>query len=230
MLTRKEMSDEIARDLAMSRMDDVNYSQMDNLDRTREFHIAMGMMVRDEPGVPSVSERILRARLLLEETFETIQKGLGLDLMFETEHGVEYFIEHDSLNVAPTPFADRGYDPIETLDGLADVKVIANGTAVQFGLPLWAADYEVWCSNMSKLDEEGNPIVNGCITEGHEHEGRSYDLHHDCRLLDPSKPLGKVLKPDTYVPANIVKVFVRFAGDEDENLNRAWLLAHGESK
>lgn len=258
MMKRSEIEAELQRETAYSRVNDGNYSAMDGVDRTRAFHLAMGLPVRSEPAIPSVSERILRAKLLLEETLETIEKGLGLRIQVQRgnineERNIE--ILHGEGAESDWGFFtinhEEGvkYDPIETLDGLADVKVIANGTAVQFGLPLHEAEYEVWCSNMTKLDESGKPVINQCKHFGGDKDPGivvGYDLKampdismctnrertNDCddvnHFIDPSKPKGKLLKPDTYVPANIVRIFERFAGDENENVNRAWLLTHGE--
>ena len=168
--------------------------------RTMQFHEAVGLPVNHHPRMPTVSERILRAKLLLEETFETIEKGLGISCRLNMAGGKVIPFTADDIVVHHEE--GRFYDPVETLDGLADVKVVANGTAVQFGLPMEAADFEVFCSNMTKLDEDGNPIHNHCtLADVHP--------HHDCRelgscvLLDSSQPIGKVLKPDTYTPANI---------------------------
>jgi predicted HAD superfamily Cof-like phosphohydrolase len=246
MMKRKEIESELARETAYSRISDRNYGVQTNFDRTRVFHEAMGLPVRLEPAIPTVQERILRAQLLLEECVETITKGLGVDIVLTDDirkgdrvAHAEPGWEFSCLSIDHSEGVK--YDPIETLDGLADVKVIANGTAVQFGLPMDAADYEVWASNMTKLDESGKPIING-VTEGYRvSDGSQIDIEQFpdagiwCDIRDPDEPgyrsdqpIGKILKPSTYVPANIVKVFVQFAGDEDENLNRAWLLAHGE--
>ena len=159
---------------------------------TRIFHEAMGLPVHDKPREPTVEERILRAKLLFEETMETIEKGLGIRVSTNIPRDDHYTDLCITMN--PQFRVDGPYDPVETLDGLADVKVIANGTAVQFGLPMEAADREVFNSNMSKLDDTGRPIVNECII-GLE------DADHDCEadadvcvFRDPSQPAGKRLK------------------------------------
>lgn len=170
-------------------------------ERARNFHRAMGITVRDSPREPSVEERILRAKLLMEETLETIRKGLGVDVFVlggitaPQYHGVEEEVLTFQIS--------RPYDPVETLDGLADVKVIANGTAVQFGLPMLAADLAVYDSNMSKLDENGNPMVNG-VTPGYR-GGDDWLVDADANeeYYDSSKPVGKVLKGERYKPAMI---------------------------
>lgn len=175
---------------------------MNNFNRTRDFHIAMGLKVRPHipgtPAIPSVSERILRGRLLLEEAIETIMDGLGLQATID---GTIIDLRHVELSESET----RAYDPVETLDGLADVKVIANGTAVAFGLPMDEADIEVFESNMSKLDENGEPVINRCEwdTDG---EGCHHESEEQCELIDPTKPVGKLLKSARYRPANIRRV------------------------
>jgi hypothetical protein len=160
--------------------------------RALAFHEAMGLRIRPIVGgyveEPTVEERILRAKLLLEETLETIEKGLGLDIIFLIPNQMT-----DLYCVTEKDFqfeVARDYDPVETLDGLADIKVIANGTAVQFGLPMEDADREVFESNMSKLDEDGLPNINECVmcSLGQPH-GRDI-----CTLIDPTQPVGKVLK------------------------------------
>lgn len=180
-------------------------------DRAGYFHSSFGMQRSDSVIMPTVSERLLRGKLLLEETIETLVKGLGLRLQVNVGN-IEESLGHTS---EAGNFIDVSrilelrhiegdlYDPVETLDGLADVKAIANGTAVAFGLPMDEADYEVFCSNMTKLDESGKPIVNrpdpakcidpdSCVEASH--------------LLDPSQPVGKVLKSAQYTPANIAGV------------------------
>jgi hypothetical protein len=157
--------------------------------RAKVFHEQFGLPV-NEPGYqPTEADRLLRGKLMLEEVLEFLNKGLGLCLLVD---GIRFSDAHEVLDLA----VSGSYDPVETLDGIADIKVIANGTGVVMGLPVEDADWEVFCSNMSKLDENGSPIVNG-ETPGYcacDMPGGGYraDL-----------PVGKVLKSDSYVPANI---------------------------
>lgn len=79
-------------------------------------------------------------------------------------------------------------------DALVDQMYILLGTIRKHGLeelfiPMFN---EVHRSNMSKLDENGKPIING--------EG----------IYDAQKPLGKVLKSHLYVKPNLEQFF-----DED---------------
>ena len=179
---------------------------LDGLAQTRIFHTLVGLRVTDDwSATPPVSERVLRGRLLIEEVFETL-KAMGLTLKISTEN--MQFFTGDSVmdHLAIEHVEGSRYDPIETADGLADIKVIANGTAVSFGIPQTAVDCEVWASNMTKLDADGNPIVNRCAAQDCD-QFDTDTCEDDSHLLDPTKPRGKVLKPESYVPANIARVY-----------------------
>lgn len=174
---------------------------MSSFDMTRRFHVAMKLPVSGKLRVPTIDERVLRAQLLLEETLETITQGLGITFVLSEGPTLS---PGEAVELADLVFiVSHPYDPIETLDGLADVKVIANGTAVQFGLPMEAADRLVFGSNMSKLDDDGNPIINECVVV-------RVDPVHDCEehadkcvFRDPSQPAGKILKSKKFKKPNI---------------------------
>lgn len=74
-------------------------------------------------------------------------------------------------------------DRVEILDALADQLYIVMGTIISHGMQniIEEVFHAVHQSNMSKLDDNGKPIVNG-------HNG----------VLDPDKPLGKVLKSKNF--------------------------------
>jgi predicted HAD superfamily Cof-like phosphohydrolase len=198
--------------LALGLIEPIDYAKT-GFERAHKFHEAFDMQRNDVPITPTVGERILRAKLLLEETIETIEKGLGVTIavMGSRQNHEGHFEDW------PTPISDaltiihcegQLYDPVETLDGLADVKVIANGTAVAFGLPMDEADHEVFASNMTKLDTDGKPIVNRCgycdpVYTSAANVTHCEDPTHKEFWHDASKPIGKVLKSDNYVPANI---------------------------
>ncbi len=48
---------------------------------------------------------------------------------------------------------------VETADGIADAIVVLIGTALEFGIPLDKIMAEVHASNMSKLGEDGKPVI-----------------------------------------------------------------------
>lgn len=170
-----------------------------SFEMTRLFHKKMELPVHYSPREPTMEERVLRAKLLLEECVETIEQGLGVEISIDLREIAKAGARSCGKFLVIRPDYRTPYDPVETLDGLADVKVIANGTAVQFGLPLPEADEEVFESNMSKLDEEGRPIVNHCtICFG---LGTDSECNHE--LLDPSQPVGKILKGPNFRKPNI---------------------------
>lgn len=173
---------------------------MTGIEKAEAFHLRVGLPVRrDWSRTPPVEERILRAKLLLEEVVETIA-AMGLAITSKDMvgwHSDKFGIVHREGVL---------YDPIEVADGLADVKVIANGTALCFGIPQDEVDYEVWASNMTKVGADGKAIVNQCNVIGcmSGKDGLCAPSH----LIDPAQPVGKVLKPETYVPANIARLYV----------------------
>lgn len=152
----------------------------------RDFNIAFGRPVNDELTPPSVSDRILLGKLILEECLETLQKGLGLSIVHECNGG-EYSevlshkaLEHGELIVRH----DEGhmFDAVETIDGLADMNVVIHYMAHWMGMNLDAATEIVNDSNMSKLGEDGRPIINDPAGD----------------WFDDSKPIGKILKGPNY--------------------------------
>ena len=116
-----------------------------------EFNEAFGIEFPSSPLLVDAKTQELRVNLLLEELEE--------------------------YRVANT----KG-DIVEVLDAIGDMLYIVLGTAVQHGMQniLEEAFRVIHSSNMSKLDEDRKPIING-------------DKHYD-----PRKPIGKVLKSDLY--------------------------------
>ena len=99
------------------------------IEQVAEFQKAFKSPVEDKPHFPNFDRLMLRKKLLEEEVRE--------------------------LSTAMV-----GKDSVECLDGITDCMYILIGTAHELGLAkfLEAAFDEVHRSNMSKLDEEGNPI------------------------------------------------------------------------
>jgi predicted HAD superfamily Cof-like phosphohydrolase len=68
-------------------------------------------------------------------------------------------------------------DIVEVADAISDLLYVVVGAGVVYGIPMEETFAEVHRSNMTKLGEDGRPILNGVNCD-----------------LDPSKPLGKVIK------------------------------------
>lgn len=86
--------------------------------------------------------------------------------------------------------ACQNNDMVEILDALTDKLFLVLGSFVSHGMQhlLEPALDEVFMSNMSKLGNDGKPLINL--------EGSKY--------FDPRKPIGKILKnPETYFEPNL---------------------------
>lgn len=95
------------------------------------------------PTIPNLDVRKLRARLILEEALETINKGLGL----EVRVGIAEPVSIGSI----TFWANSVPDLVELADGCADLKVVTVGTELAFGIDGEPVFNEVHRSNMSKF-------------------------------------------------------------------------------
>lgn len=64
--------------------------------------------------------------------------------------------------------AVKAGDMVEIADGLADIAVIVEGTALAYGIPLTAVFGEVMRANFSKLGDDGRPVYrkDGKIAKG----------------------------------------------------------------
>ena len=71
---------------------------------------------------------------------------------------------------------NRNYDVVAAADATGDLRYVIEGLDLEANIPSEAIFNEIHVSNMSKLDDEGNPI----ISDG------------------TSKPKGKILKGDNY--------------------------------
>ena len=106
-----------------------------------------------KPQLADLKTQELRVKLLLEEI-------------------EEYQVANSSGNL------------VEVLDAITDMLYIVIGTAVQHGMQdvLEDAFSFVHSSNLSKLDENMKPIINGDS------------------VYDPTRPLGKILKSKRFFP------------------------------
>src|SRR3546814_14688617 len=118
----------------------------------------------------SIGDRVLLAKLLLEEAVEYCTKGLGFKVYVNayppSAMTEEYGDQPDEIEVI-----DVGcpIDVIECADGLGDVTVVAHFCAHWHGINLDKITYEINRSNMSKLGADGEPIINECKQKTEEH-------------------------------------------------------------
>jgi predicted HAD superfamily Cof-like phosphohydrolase len=168
-----------------------------------EFHTSFRAPIRTELTALTVSERLLRGSLLLEETLEFF-KASGLYLTIK--QGEPLLVHHmeDVTDILVLEHIEGSIqDPVEMADGLGDINYIIHGTAHCLGINLDAVTSEIHDSNMSKLDYDGQPIING-VTPGYE--GDHEHLHLADDGFNPKLPIGKVIKGPNYRKPNIAKV------------------------
>lgn len=97
----------------------------------------------NQPGGEFLDLLRLRAKLTVEETFETL-RGLSAGMPDEVWKAISDMIV-ESIG--------RGaYSPSETADGLADMEVINHGTAVALGIDLAPIFDEVMVTNFAKFE------------------------------------------------------------------------------
>lgn len=186
-------------------------SRKDTRAKIMEFQLAFNRPYNQMPTSPSVDDRLLLGKLLLEETLEFCCKGLGLGV-FHNKGAESIDIPHEEITLGN--FGGM-YNPVEAADGLGDVEVVAHFCAHWLGFNLNAILDEIHESNMSKLDDDGNPIING-VTTGYKGHPDHPELADDG--FDPGKPVGKILKSANYRAPNLRPILERgnYPMTEDE--------------
>lgn len=99
-----------------------------NFEKVGEFHKTYQCEMHNELTLPSEALKKLRLALIEEEYVEELQPALEAD------------------------------DMVEVADALTDLLYVVYGAGHAFGIDLDKCFEEVHRSNMSKLDEDGNPI------------------------------------------------------------------------
>lgn len=163
----------------------------------RDWMKKAGQETPGTPTIPSFEVRKLRARLILEEAFETIQKGLGLEI----EADVGGFLDIDDLDF----ISSLRPNLVELADGLADLQVVNLGTAVACGIDLEPVFSEVMRSNNSKWWKSAELDT----------PAYRWDYHFDRLeggLLCVTDAGGKVIKSPSYSPANIAPILEGMKG------------------
>lgn len=86
---------------------------------------------------------------------------------------------------------DRALDIVETADALADMDYVINNLAHEAAIPHDRVVHEVHRSNLTKLDENGEPLV----SDGTLRNARG-----------ELQPVGKIVKSDRYEEPRIAEV------------------------
>lgn len=128
-------------------------------ERVRSFMIEAGQKVRDLPEMPSMDERRLRARLILEEAVETIT-SLGFEGPASWQKAVAEFMDF----LAKCEYHTLGVtSPVLSMiaDGCADLSVVTVGTLIACGIPDSKLFKLVDENNMAKFGPGGHRDANG---------------------------------------------------------------------
>jgi predicted HAD superfamily Cof-like phosphohydrolase len=142
------------------------------IDKVREFHAAFGVTDAASPHPCTAEIRELRVRLIAEELCELCDAlGVALALTTAGPPGGSF--------VARAYAADEDVDLVETADALGDLDYVVQGANLVFGIPAGAVMDEIHRSNMSKLSDDGKPVL---------------------------RPDGKITKGPKYTPPDIAKV------------------------
>lgn len=150
----------------------------DHVDGIVSFMQKAGQATPEKLTVPSEQDRILRAKLIIEEAFELINKGLGIEV-----NNFGHFLKPNDFGYIITGEAD----PIESLDGACDLYWVGvGGVAIVFGADLNSVLDEVDRSNQSKF-------IDGHRREdGKWQKGKSYSPADIKSVLkDRVRPLGE---------------------------------------
>lgn len=155
----------------------------------KKFHLKAGQLAPDKPTIPSLEVRILRAKLILEETLETILDGLGLNIHQSNDLSAPHGMRFEFTECRPPNL-------VKIADGCADLRVVVVGTEIACGIDGEAAFREVMRSNMSKYywtpDELQKARLDGCTV-----------VKLDDGTHCVTNEYGKVLKPAGYSPAQL---------------------------
>lgn len=102
--------------------------------RVHSFMQHAGQATPPAPVMPDEETRIFRAKLIMEETLETI-KGLGV--LVQTKNRNQYGFPEDVVK-GRVDFRASGDEPdmVEIIDGVADISVVSIGTALACGVAI----------------------------------------------------------------------------------------------
>lgn len=117
--------------------------------RIKEFMQKAGQEVPGSPIIPDLDTRILRAKLILEEAFETVE-ALGVDVFLDSS---SHYINFDKLTFQESVINEPNL--VEIVDGCCDVSVVTYGTLVACGVGAQPMIEEVDRHNLAKFGPGG---------------------------------------------------------------------------
>jgi len=132
-----------------------------------------------------------KQKFMKEQILDVSEFQLKFNSDYNTEPTLidSYQLRYDLLKEENEEYleAAQNNDLVEVADALGDQLYIVLGNIISHGMQGIIEDVfiEIHQSNMSKLDKNGEPIINGV------------------NVTDPTKPLGKILKSENYFKPNL---------------------------
>ena len=177
-----------------------------------EFMRTFGQTCPEGPCIPSLSVRILRAKLIFEEALELITHGLCVGIEIKSRPDGDW-INIGELEIEDIEFNQYGHGDLTLIaDGCSDLKVVTIGTEVACGIDGKEIFEEVHRSNMSKMwtlpeYKSANRLVDFSVTNVSS-MNEDEMINSDRCFLVKNKD-GKVIKSPSYSPANIKSIIER---------------------
>jgi predicted HAD superfamily Cof-like phosphohydrolase len=126
--------------------------------RTELFANKMGFLIPVRPvSTMSLQTRVLLARLILEETFELVERGLGIEVVVNEEGKQELLPKSAQI------------DPIEVIDGVCDVRFVATKILCIMGVPDEPFQTLVDLNNLMKFSDGHSIDVGGKLIKPSNH-------------------------------------------------------------
>lgn len=150
-----------------------------------EFHRANLIEDPKAPTLPNYDTRIKRVNLILEELLELAHDGFGIQFFIG---GVDSKYLADNIDNMVWRKIGEG-DIVQVADACGDIEVVTHGTNLECGIDGEPVFAEIMRANMSKLGEDGKPV-----------------LRED----------GKILKGPNYAPPDVASEILRQTGAQPE--------------
>lgn len=176
--------------------------------RIEEFMRRAGQELPGSPVIPSEEVRILRARLILEEAFETISAGLGVDIWIANGEGkLPVPWSHGIKEVTLYVNTHRPPDLKEIADGCADISVVTIGTLSACGIKDKPLLEEVDRSNLAKFELPRCQIHGGRMVYIGNGKYECESCGEQNQQRGPYRaPDGKWIKGPAWTPPDIERV------------------------
>lgn len=167
------------------------------IDLVRQFHETFNHPVAKQLTASTAAIRRLRVLLIASELCELAQAlGVPFEVSVKPAHStsdpkrvMNGMVRSEWFAPEPICYSDENVDMTEAADALGDLDYVVQGGNLVFGIPAGLVMYEIHCSNMSKLDNDGKPIFNedGKVVKGPNFKAPNIKAVLDS--FDPSKEL-----------------------------------------